>query len=107
VALLCNAVGLVSPTLFRGKGVKDIEKRILSVVERGGPDDGDAGNERCAAFDAWSPITGCKFGDFRVSEGVTPEGPSIDGKRSEDGFICLSLSRGGPKFYDNRPVNPP
>jgi hypothetical protein len=84
-----------------------MKKRILSVVEHGGPDDGDAGDERCAAFDAWSPITGCKFGDFRVSEGVTPDGPSIDGKRSDDGFICLSLTRGGPKFYDNRPVTPP
>jgi hypothetical protein len=70
-----------------------MKKRILSVVERGGP---DAGDERCAAFAVWSPITGCKFGDFRVSEGVTAEGPSIDGKRSEDGFICLSLSRDGP-----------
>jgi hypothetical protein len=86
-----------------------MKKRILRVVEGGGPDDGDAGDERGAAFAEaeWSPITGCKFGDFRVSEGVTPEGPSIDGKRSEDGFICLSLTRGGPKFYDNRPVTPP
>ena len=84
-----------------------MKKRILRVVERGGPDDGDAGDERGAAFAAWSPITGCKFGDFRVSEGVTPDGPSIDGQRSEDGFICLSLTRGGPKFYDNRPVSPP
>ena len=81
-----------------------MKKRILRVVERDGPDDGDAGDEPCAAFAAWSPITGCKFGDFRVSAGVTPEGPGIEGKRSEDGFICLSLSRDGPKFYDNRPV---
>ena len=43
---------------------------------------------------------------FGFSAGVTPEGPSIDGKRSEDGFICLSLTRGGPEFYDNRPVSP-
>jgi hypothetical protein len=84
-----------------------MNKRILRVVERGDPDDGDAGNERCAAFAEWSPITGCKFGDFRVSAGVTPEGPSIDGQRSEDGFICLSLSRDAPKFYDNRPVSLP
>ena len=83
-----------------------MKKRILRVVERG-PDDGDAGDERCAAFDAWNPITGCKFGDFLVSEGVTPDGPSIDGKRSEDGFICLSLTRGCPKFYGNRPVTLP
>ena len=27
-----------------------MKKRILRVVERGGPDDGDAGDERCAAF---------------------------------------------------------
>jgi hypothetical protein len=84
-----------------------MNKRILRVVERGGPDDGDAGDERRAAFAAWSTITGCKFGDFRVSQGVTPDGPSIDGQRSEDGFICLSLTRGGPKFYDNRPVTLP
>ena len=84
-----------------------MKKRILSVVERGGPDAGDAGDERCAAFAKWSPITGCKFGDFRVSEEITPDGASIDGQRSEDGFICLSLSRDGPKFYDNRPVTPP
>jgi hypothetical protein len=83
-----------------------MKKRILRVVERG-PDDGDARDERGAAFDAWSPITGCKFGDFRVPEGITPDGPSIDGKRSDDGFICLSLSRDGPKFYDNRPMSPP
>jgi hypothetical protein len=83
-----------------------MNKRILRVVERGGPDDGDAGDERCAAFAEWSPITGCIFGDFRVSKGVSPDGPSIDGQRSEDGFICLRLSRGGPKFYDNRPVTP-
>ena len=93
--------------LYREGGERYIKKRILRVVERGGPDDGDAGHERCAAFEAWSPITGCKFGDIRVSAGVTPEGPSIDGKRSEDGFICLSLSRDGPKFYDNRPVSLP
>jgi hypothetical protein len=86
-----------------------MNKRILRVVEGGGPDDGDAGDEPCAAFAEaeWSPITGCKFGDFRVSQGVTPEGPSIDGQRSEDGFICLSLTRGGPEFYDNRPVTLP
>jgi hypothetical protein len=84
-----------------------MKKRILRVVEHGGPDDGDAGDERCAAFAAWSPITGCKFGDFRVSKGVSPDGTSIDGKRSEDGFICLRLSRGGPKYYDNRPVTLP
>ena len=84
-----------------------MNQRILRIVERGGPDDGDAGDERCAAFDAWSPSTGCKFGDFRISEGVTPEGPSIDGQLSDDGFICLSLTRDGAKFYDNRPVSPP
>ena len=84
-----------------------MNKRILRVVERGGPDDGDAGDERCAAFAEWSPITGCKLGDFRVSKGVTPEGPSIDGQLSDDGFICLSFTRDGPKFYDNRPVSPP
>ena len=84
-----------------------MKKRILGVVERGAPDDGDAGDERCAAFVEWSPITGCKFGDFRVPAGITPDGPSIDGKRSEDGFICLSLSRDGPKFYDNRLVSLP
>jgi hypothetical protein len=38
---------------------------------------------------------------------VTPDGPSIDGQRSEDGFICLSLTRDGVKFYDNRPLSPP
>ena len=27
-----------------------MKKRILRVVERGVPDDGDAGDERCAAF---------------------------------------------------------
>jgi hypothetical protein len=84
-----------------------MNKRNLSVVERGGPDDGDTGDEPCAAFAEWSPITGCKFGDFRVSAEITPDGASIDGKRSEDGFICLDLRRGGPKFYDNRPVSPP
>ena len=84
-----------------------MNKRILRVVERGGPDDGDAGDERCAAFAAWSPITDCKFGDFRVPVGITPEGPSIDGQLSDDGFICLSLTRDGAKFYDNRPVSPP
>jgi hypothetical protein len=84
-----------------------MKKRILRVVERGGPDDGDAGDERGAAFAAWSPITDCKFGDFRVPEGVTADGPSIDGQLSDDGFICLSLSRDGPKFYDNRPVTLP
>jgi hypothetical protein len=84
-----------------------MNKRILRVVEPGGPHDGDAGDKRCAAFDAWSPITGCKFGDFRVSEGVTADGPSINGKLSDDGFICLSLTRDGPKFYDNRPVSLP
>ena len=65
------------------------------------------GDERRAALAEWSPITGCKFGDFRVSAGVTAEGPSIDGKRSEDGFICLSLTRDGPKFYDNLLVSLP
>jgi hypothetical protein len=87
-----------------------MNKRILRIVERGGPDDGDAGDERCAAFAElaeWSPTTGCKFGDFRISEGVTPDGPSIDGQLSDDGFICLSLTRDGAKFYDNRPVSPP
>jgi hypothetical protein len=87
-----------------------MKKRILRVVERGGPDAGGAGDERCAAFAEfaeWSPVTGCKFGDFRVSERVTPDGTSIDGKRSKDGFICLSLTRDGAKFYDNRPVSPP
>jgi hypothetical protein len=87
-----------------------MKKRILRIDGRGGPDDGDAGDERCAAFAEfaeWSPITGCKFGDFRISEGVTPDGPSIDGQLSDDGFICLSLTRDGAKFYDNRPVSPP
>ena len=87
-----------------------MKKRILRVVERGGPDDGDVSDERCAAFAEfaeWSPITGCKFGDFRISKGVTPDGPSIDGQLSDDGFICLSLTRDGAKFYDNRPVSPP
>jgi len=36
VALLCNAVGLRRPALFRGKGVKDISRSasyvLLSVV---------------------------------------------------------------------------
>jgi hypothetical protein len=87
-----------------------MKKRILRIVERGGPDDGNAGDERCAAFAEfaeWSPITGCKFGDFRISKGVTTDGPSIDGQLSDDGFICLSLTRDGAKFYDNRPVSPP
>ena len=87
-----------------------MKKRIVRIVERGGPDDGNAGDERSAAFAEfaeWSPSTGCRFGDFRISVGVTPEAPSIDGQLSEDGFICLSLSRDGPKFYDKRPVSPP
>jgi hypothetical protein len=41
-----------------------MNKRILRVVERGGPDDGDAGDERRAAFAEWSPITGCNLETF-------------------------------------------
>ena len=53
-----------------------MKKRILRVVERGGPDDGDAGDERGAAFAAWSPITGCKFGAFGFPKELLPTVPA-------------------------------
>jgi hypothetical protein len=63
------------------------------------------------AFAGWvtqpGPFEGCRTGDARAEEDFTPEGSSIDGKRSDYGEICVSRGWNGFKFYDNRPLTPP
>jgi hypothetical protein len=56
------------------------------------------------AFAAWDPMTGCRGEDALVPAFFSP---GVDGKRTDDGSICLHL---GPKktesYYDNRSVTP-
>ena len=64
------------------------------------------------AFAAWQttgPDAGCREGDMRVlAERVTPELASVNGKRSADEFVCVSVSgQRRVHVYDNRPVTTP
>jgi len=56
------------------------------------------------AFAAWDPRTGCREGDMLVEvERLPPDLASVDGKRTDDEFVCASLS-GHQRLhvYDNR-----
>jgi hypothetical protein len=59
------------------------------------------------AFAEWQtegPNEGCRTEAFRVDETTISRGPLIDGKRSDDGQICLDGSGPNLKLYDNKPI---
>jgi hypothetical protein len=61
------------------------------------------------ALASWDPMTGCREGDELVPvESLPPEAASIDGKRFDDGFVCLHISgQSRVHVYDNRPQRIP
>jgi hypothetical protein len=57
------------------------------------------------AFAGWETggtDAGCRFGDLKFPDTI-PGAEGVDGKRSDDGHVCVKRTNGGVKIYDNRP----